>query len=89
MTPSVDVLDDIIGSLDPEDIPSEFILMAKIVDLNGKEMILRGIDLDNFMKNPFSVAEIRVILDIRGIRQAMMEIVDSLFSEVERIVNKT
>jgi hypothetical protein len=84
MVPSVDIVDDIIGSLDPEDIPVEFILMAKITDFDGNERVLRGADLRDFLQNPFSVAEVRVLLDVKNIRANILDTVSAIFTEVKR-----
>ena len=89
MTPSVDVLEDIIGSLDPEDIPFEFILMAKVTDLNGRERVLRGPELAEFLSNPFSVSEVRVLLDVKAIRAYIIEFVRAVYVEVEIKLGKS
>lgn len=83
MTPSVDVLDDIIGTLDPEDLPVEFILMAKVTDFDGNERILRGDELREFLLNPFSVAEVRVLLDVKNIRATIIATVADIFEQVK------
>jgi hypothetical protein len=85
MIPSVDILDDIIGTLDPEDMPPEYILMAKVTDFEGNEKILRGADLHEFLNNPFSVAEVRVLLDVRSIRATIIDIVGFVYEEVKRL----
>jgi hypothetical protein len=88
MSPSVDVIDDIIGNLDPEDIPVEFILMAKVTDFKGNERILRGDELADFLNNPFSVAEVRVLLDIKNIRATILDMVSSVFADVRRMMDQ-
>ena len=83
MTPQ-DILDDIISRLDPEEIPAEYIVMAKITDLDGNEKIIKGEELKEFMTKPFEFAsEARIILDIRKIRKAIIEEVNRVYDEVE------
>ncbi len=82
MSPIIGNLDEIIASLDPEDIPYEYILMAKVTDFQGNEKVYRGKDLGAFLSNPFSVAEVKVILDVRTIRLALAEIVRHIATEV-------
>lgn len=85
MTPRTEVLDDIIGTLDPEDIPVEFILMAKVTDLDGRERVLRGSELAQFLNHPFNVAEVRVLLDVKAIRAAIIDYVREVYEEVARL----
>ena len=84
ITPS-DILDDIIGCIDPEEIPVEYIVMAKITDYDGNDKIIKGVDLIPFMKNPFEkAAEARIILDVRKIRKTIVEAVNYVYDEVNR-----
>jgi hypothetical protein len=78
-----DIVDDIINRLDPEQIPAEYIVMAKITDLNGNEKIISGDDLVAFMKSPFDyAAEARIILNIQKIRKAIIAEVNAVYDEV-------
>lgn len=86
MTSAKDILDDIIGQLDPEEIPVEYIVMAKVTDFDGNERLIRGEELAEFMRNPFEVAsEARIILDVRKIRKAIVEEVNAVYDEVNRM----
>jgi hypothetical protein len=86
MTPT-DVLDDIIARLDPEDVPVEFIVMAKITDFQGAERIVKGQELLHLMKHPdqYQIAEARVILNVKKIRKAIMAEVSYFYDEVNRL----
>lgn len=85
MTSAKDILDDIIGQLDPEEIPVEYIVMAKVTDFDGNERLIRGEELADFMRNPFEVAsEARIILDVRKIRKTIVEEVNAVYDEVNR-----
>jgi hypothetical protein len=78
-----DIVDDIINRLDPEQIPAEYIVMAKITDLNGNEKTISGDDLVEFMKSPFDyAAEARIILNIQKIRKAIIAEVNAVYDEV-------
>lgn len=84
MTPQ-DILDDIISRLDPEEIPVEYIIMAKVTDYDGNERIIKGEELKSFMENPFEVAaEARIILDVRRIRKTIVEAVNLIYDEVNK-----
>lgn len=68
-----DILDELIGKLQPDDVPVDYIIMAKIVDRDSIERIIKGNDLTVFMADPEkgNVREARVILDVRKIRRVM------------------
>lgn len=81
-----DIVDDIINRLEPEQIPIEFILEAKITDFNGNEVSITGDDLIEFMKAPFEVAsEARIVLDITALRESIVNEVNSVYDEVDRL----
>lgn len=83
---SHDILDEIISNLDPEEIPAEYIVMAKITDFDGNEKIIRGDDLKAFMEAPFEYAsEARIILDVRKIRKTIIERVNSVYDAVNEL----
>jgi hypothetical protein len=79
-----DTLDEIISQLDPEEVPTEFVAMAKIVTLDGAEKFITGAELEVIMANPekYSVIEARVILDVQKIRQAIIETVEKILETV-------
>lgn len=84
-----DILDDIISRLDPEDIPAEYIIMARITDMNGEEHVLRGEELKAFMENPNEFAlTAQIILDVRKIRKAIVDYVNEVYDEVNRMFSK-
>lgn len=68
-----DILDDVISGLQPESVPIEYIIMAKLIDQFGIERTIRGAELIEFMADPekANVYEARVILDVRKIRKTM------------------
>lgn len=86
---TTDVIEELISRLDPEDVPLEYIVMAKIVDFKGEEKILRGDELENMMKNPelYSIAEARVILNIKKMRRTLITEIDHIYDEVNRMFN--
>ncbi len=76
-----DILDDIISQLDPDEVPINFIVMAKILTIDGEEKFITGEELKMIMSDPekFNVIEARVILDIQKIRQAICDRVEMIF----------
>lgn len=79
-----DILDEVIGKLQPEYVPVEYIIMAKLIDQNGVEKVLKGLELAEFMDNPerANVREARVILDVAKIRKAMLRDVTEFFDKL-------
>lgn len=68
-----DILDEIISQLDTEEIPAEFILLAKVRTVLGEELIINGSDLEQMMEDkPDQIADVRVILDVKKIRKAVI-----------------
>lgn len=83
-----DVVDGIISSLDPEQVPLEFIVMAKITDQRGIEKIIKGQELEKILGNPetYQVSEARVILDMTKLRKAIIEEITYVNEEVEKLL---
>lgn len=76
-----DALDEIISQLTPEEVPTEFIVIAKVTTMTGEENFLTGEELEIIMENPeqYGIAETRIILDVHRIRKAIIDEVDELF----------
>jgi len=85
MTPS-DLFEDIIQSIDPDEVPLEFIVLAKVTDFNGNERVLRGAELAKIMRGPErrKLSEARIILNIRKIREAIAFGVNEIYDEINR-----
>ena len=80
------ILDDVISSLQPEDLPADYIIMARVVDLYGIEKILRGTELEKFMNNPnrhAGVMEASVILNVQKIRLAIITALTIFFDDLK------
>lgn len=89
MSSQQDILDDIISSLETEDIPTEYIVMARVTDMDGNEHVLRGEELRIFMENSTAFAmSIQIILDVRRIRKAIVAFVNEVYDEVNSRFNK-
>jgi len=86
---TTDVLDEIIGGLEPEDVPTEFIVMAKITDFQGNERVVRGDEMEDIIKNPdrYNIAEARVILNVRKLRKAIIDEMNIIYDNVNRMYN--
>lgn len=68
------VLDDIIDNLQPEEVPAAFIIMAKIIDMDGKETIIRGVELEAFLKgSKKDFFEVRFVLNVKKMKQAILD----------------
>lgn len=89
MITHTDVLDDIISHLDPEDVPAEYIVMAKITDFQGATKMVKGKDLEEMLKNPqlHQIAEARVVMNVKKMRKAISMNVNYIYDEVNRRFN--
>ena len=75
-----DVLDDIISKLQPEEVPAEYIIMAKVTDIYGGERILKGSEIADWIKNPkHDLVEAKLILDVRKIKSRILFEVANFF----------
>lgn len=80
-----DILDEIINHLDPELIPTEFIVMAKVRTYDGREAIVTGPELEDFMsQNEDQIADVRVILNVRSIRNRILETTEEIFERARQ-----
>lgn len=86
MSPS-ELFDDIIQNIDPDEVPLEFIILAKVTDFSGKERVLKGSELEKVMRGPERkrLAEARVMLDVRKIRLAIASGVNEIYDEINRL----
>jgi hypothetical protein len=75
-----DILDEIITQLDPENIPSEFIIMAKVRTYDGGETIVNGGDeFDDYMtQNADQVANVQVVFNVRRIRERVLDMTQDI-----------
>lgn len=85
MNQKPDILDEIINHLEPEQIPTEYIIMAKVRTADGAEHIVTRDDYDDFMTvHSENVYNVQVILDVRLIRQQINEITDAIFEDASQ-----
>jgi len=78
-----DILDEIIDQIEPEVVPPEFIIMAKIRTEDGKEFVITGEELqDALASQKFDIVDIRVILNVKRIREMVIETTNNIFREV-------
>lgn len=82
-----DILDELITVLQPEQVPIDYIIMAKLIHHDGTERTIRGEELVSFMAFPekIIVKEARVILDIRKIRRTMHGCVTIFFDNLTKL----
>ena len=79
------VIDDIMSQIQTEDVPFEYILMAKITDIHGMETIINGQEMADFIAstNRSGILDARVVLDLRRIRMAIISKITEFVNEVE------
>ncbi len=86
----IDLLDDIIQSIDPDEVPLEYIIMANVTDFRGNQRILKGAEIARVMRGPErkTLAEARVILDVRKIRNSITAGVNEIYDEINRLCDE-
>lgn len=78
-----DILDEIIDQIEPEVVPPEFIIMAKIRTEDGKEFVITGEELQDALASQKSdIVDVRVILNVKRIREMVIETTNNIFREV-------
>lgn len=83
-----DIIDDVISNFSSDDLPLDYVLMARVVDISGKAMILSGDEFSYFIQIPFRVSEVRVVLDVNSIKEEILENISDIFAEVEKQLRK-
>jgi ElaB/YqjD/DUF883 family membrane-anchored ribosome-binding protein len=86
MSPS-ELLADIIHNIDPDEVPLEYIILAKVTDYNNDEYILKGKELERVMRGPErkNLKDARVILNVRRIRDRIAAGVNEIYDEINRV----
>jgi hypothetical protein len=81
-----EILDEIISMLDPEYVPVEYIIMARVVDSFGTEQIIRDPEeLSRMLSDPEARrGEVRIILDAKKIKRDILERLTAVYTEVNR-----
>jgi hypothetical protein len=82
----LDVVERIISNLDAETIPLEYIVLARITDINGRQYVVQGEDLEEALRGNgrHRIAEARVVLNVKRLRRAIIQNVDDFYDEVYR-----
>ena len=85
MSPS-DLFAEIIQNIDPEIIPAEFIILAKVTDNNGKDFTLSGQELAKMMQGPErqNLSQVKVIMNVQKIRNAISARMTAIYMEMDR-----
>ena len=80
-----DILDEIITQLDPENIPTEFIIMAKVRTYDGGEIIVDGTEFDDYMmNNADQVANVQVVFNVRRIRERVLDTTNEILRQARQ-----
>lgn len=81
-----EILEDIIQQIDPEDVPVEFIVLARVTDMTGKEHTLKGKALEKVLRNPdqYRFREARVILNVKKMGEAIVDEMNDIFARLNR-----
>ena len=83
----ISIFDQIIDEVSPDDLPVEYIILARVVDFAGVERELRGDELIKFINHPmreFSVLQACILLDVAKMREVMLENILTFFESVDQ-----
>jgi hypothetical protein len=86
MSPS-HILNEIINAIEPEEVPVEYIIMARVTDFDGNERIIRGAEIETLLSaraDDPRIADARIILNVRKIKKAILDEVNRIYDEVNR-----
>jgi len=77
-------MDDIIGDLEASNIPHQYIIMAKFINLFGREQVVSGADLELFLNNPpaYTLMNACLILDAKKMREMIIVAATAFFHEL-------
>jgi hypothetical protein len=80
-----DFLDELISKIDPIDIPVEYLVMAHVIDSDGNQFSLYGQEIKDVLENPdiFGVSEVRVLVNVKRIREEILEDMRDILMNVE------
>ncbi len=84
-----DIVKNFLNELEAEDLPLEYIHAAKITDEFGKDLILKGDDLQKLLNHdPFyeKVSEARIFINIKKIMRAINIEVEYIYYRVEQMM---
>lgn len=81
------VLDEILEDLDPEHVPPQFIISARFTDVRGVERVVSGDEFAAILREDRNmISEVRVMLDVKKIRQAVIDEVSGMFERINAIL---
>ena len=86
----IDLLDDIIQNINPDEVPLEYIVLARVVDFRGNERIIEGPEIARVMRGPErkTLSEARVVLDVRKIRMTIARGVNEIYDAINKLVEE-
>jgi hypothetical protein len=80
-----DYLDEIINELEPEMVPLQYMIVAKVQTIYGEDLVLTKEELEDLMdENPEIINSVRVMLDMKAIRDDINKISDAVFQTMRR-----
>lgn len=84
------IVQEFLYHLDPEEVPLEYISAASIKDLEGREVVLRGQELQMLMSNHPDyrhVSDCRVFIDLKRVIAAVNLEVEFIHEQVDKILD--
>lgn len=80
-----DFLDEIINELEPEMVPLQYMIVAKVQTIYGEDLVLTKDELEDLMdETPEIILSVRVMLDMKAIRDDINKISDAVFQTIRR-----
>ena len=78
-----DALNDVIALIEPENVPIDYIVMAKYTDEHGVENTVRGVELKKFLTEKAIYFEAKIIVNVGKIKKAMVMKIVHFFNELD------
>jgi hypothetical protein len=82
-------LDEILREVEPDHIPAEFIQGARITTAQGRTRVIDSEELEEIMSDESSleslgIIEVRVILDMVGIKRSILEYSEQILNSIPK-----
>lgn len=81
------LFDDIMQNIDIDDVPLEFIVVAKVTSKDGTERLIRGSELEKVIRGPERkrLVGFNAVLDTRKIRNVVVAGVNEIYDELNKL----
>lgn len=80
------ILDEIIRDIDPDEVPVDYIILARATDMHGNERIIRGSsEIQDFLTTRYDdehIMDARIVLNVKKMKQVVLDEINRIYSLV-------